>query len=182
MLVRVPLLASVLVVACAKPAEPKAAAVPTSLLEVETVNVDARNGVCSFNSARPWVVSVHNALDDGQFAADLAREVEQADLSGQVVLDWFGSDALERVEVVLGRDLPVDLAGAIVRVTRQHRADGLVVSVSEEQSTSCNRSRAYVGSLLPTENGLTSESELDVLVTRQLDDAAFWSRLPSSGR
>lgn len=179
--VTLPLLA--LLAACPK-APPAPAAGPSTapLLEVSTIVVGGRAEACAFNEDRPWVLNVHQSLDDGAVEADLAQAVQDAGLSGQVVLDWFGEEAPSRLEVVLGRDLPVALASAAVRVARAHTDRDLVVSAAEDQSTTCSRSQAYVGSLLPTDNAPTSTELLDLLSRQDIGAEEFWSRVPASGR
>ncbi|MCK6504199.1 hypothetical protein L6R53_12495 [Myxococcota bacterium] len=169
--------------ACPRPSSPPAAA-PSSatLLEVSRVVVGGSPGRCAFNEDRPWLVNVHASLGDGgDLEATLRRGVEAAGLGGQVVLDWFGDEAPERLELVLGRDLPVALARAVVQAARDHAPVPLVVTVAQEQSSTCSRSQAYVGSLLPTDQAPTTAEALDRLLATT-DDAGFWALVPASGR
>ena len=155
------------------------------MLEVSRVVVAGGSGPCAFNEDRPWVINVHSSLAEAGGKAletELEAAIEQAGLGGTVVLDWFGEGAPERLEIVLGRDLPVPLARAVVGASRAHATVPLVVSVAEEQSTTCSRSQAYAGSLLPTDHPPTTTDALDQLLQTTLNDAAFWALIPPSGR
>lgn len=169
--------------ACPRPSSPPAAPAASSatLLEVSRVVVGGSPGRCTFNEDRPWLVNVHASLGGGDVEEALRRGVEAAGLGGQVVLDWFGEEPPERLELVLGRDLPVELARAVVQVARDHAQVPLVLSVAQEQSSTCSRSQAYVGSLMPTDQAPTSAEALDRLLATT-DDAGFWALVPPSGR
>jgi len=151
------------------------------LLQVDTVSVTQQDGGCSFNEGRPWVVNLHRALDP-RLVTDLERELGRADLADQVVLGRFGEEPPARLELVLGQDLPGTLAADLVHAVRRRSSLPLVVSANHEQSTTCNRSQAYVGSLLPTDNMATPAATLDAMEAAGADPAAFWSLVPPSGR
>lgn len=170
--------------ACPRSAPPQAAPTASSatLLEVSRVVVGGSPGRCAFNEDRPWLINVHASLSGGgDLEAALRRGVEQAGLGGQVVLDWFGQEPPERIELVLGRDLPVELARAVVQATREQAQAPLVLTVAQEQSSTCSRSQAYVGSLLPTDQAPTSAEALD-RVLASTGDEEFWAQIPASGR
>ncbi|MCB9778029.1 MAG: hypothetical protein H6742_05660 [Alphaproteobacteria bacterium] len=167
---------SLLLLACPK-TESKSRE-PRPVLEVETVSVTQRGEQCRFDGDRPWVVSLHEGVVSASDARALEQAIVDGGLAGQVVFDWFGSAAPERVEVELGRDLPVALAAAIVEmsggIAERHT---VALSAGEEQGDTCRRSRAYVGALMPTDAPVIGAAQLRTL--SEIDDAArFWAQVP----
>lgn len=143
-------------------------------LRVETVQVQPE---CRFNQGRPYLLSINQELNRGRLRKELKRRLSGTDA---LVVDRFEVAARpERVELVLGRDLPLELAQAILASVLDAELAGVVLSKAERVSPLCGRSQAVLGSLQPTSHAADPE------LLRSLPGLAeeeFWSRIPASGR
>lgn len=144
-------------------------------LRVETVQIQPE---CRFNQGRPYLLSLNQELDQGRLRKELRRRLNDND---QLVVDRFEVSApSERVELVLGRDLPLELAQAILASVLEAELPGLVLSRAEQASPLCGRSQAVLGSQQPTANPPVAPEELRLLLGSAEEE--FWARIPASGR
>jgi len=153
------------------------------LLAVDTLAVTrATDGSCRFNGDRRYVVGFHRLLSDTGIDRRLGRRLAGSALADQVVVQWFGEEDPDRVELILGRDLPVSLAAELVELTAQLSPLPVAVSGTDADDAVCQRAQAYVGAVLPTLTSVWSAPQLDSLVRHADDPDAFWARVPASGR
>lgn len=172
-----PVLGAILVALTASPtcAPLRPAHLPT--VDTLTVHRDA-DGTCRFNEDRRYVIGFHRVLADTGIEQRLARRLAGSALAGEVLVQWFGDARPDRIELILGRDLPTALAAAIVEVTGDLAPLPIAVSTIDSDDAVCQRAQAYVGALLPTETPDWSPDQLDNLVRHQDDPDAFWTRVP----
>jgi hypothetical protein len=144
-------------------------------LQVETVQIEAG---CRFNQGRPYLLSLDQELDRGRLRKELRRRLVRAE---ELVVDRFEVEARpQRVELVLGRDLPLELAQAILASALEAGIPGLVLSQAEREGPLCARSQAVLGSIQPTAAEPIDPEGLRALLA--LGEAEFWARIPPSGR
>jgi hypothetical protein len=138
---------------------------------------------CAFNEGRPYLLSVNDPLYRGPLARQLRRGLSRSAHADQLVVDRFGSSAPPtRVELVLGRDLPVELARDLLSIVQAAELPVVVRSRAEQVGPTCVRSQAVLGGVWPTTHAPLQPERLAELLDPGLDEQAFWARIPTSDR
>lgn len=138
---------------------------------------------CAFNEGRPYLVSLNDELNRGPLARQLRRGLTRSSLADQLVIDRFESSAPPtRVELVLGRDLPLALARELLTIVQAATLPVVVLSRAEQVGPTCARSQAVIGGLWPTSLPPLPPERLADLLDPALDEQDFWARIPASER
>jgi len=164
----------ILTVVHADPPSPRKADEPPGLLEVPVIGIVEVNGKWSFNNGRRYSISVNKHLPDAMAsrAALVATLHEQKQLD-QVVFDWFGKKLPTRLNLLIGDNVPVEMAQAVVAAY----ADGSKIPVhitlmTEDEQLGLTRA-VYVGGLVDRDDAPVMRKQIQELLKPGLTHQQF---------
>lgn len=133
-------------VAQASAAQPQAAS-PHELDDAENVNItlaDDKALPARFNYGRPFLVSVNRGIPGAAgLKSEIIKDVSQAGMLDRVLFESFGAESPARVEVKIGKRVPVEIARAVIRALAGRQDLAVYVHVYKDDNFIQDGRRIY---------------------------------------
>ena len=124
-------------VAQASATQPQAAS-PHELGDAENVTITKAGDKelpARFNYGRPFLVSVNRGITGAAgLKSEIVRDVSQAGMLDRVLFESFGTESPARVEVKIGKRVPVEIARAVIRALAGRRDLAVYVDVYKDDN------------------------------------------------
>ncbi len=163
-----------------KPPEPEAKNAD-GLLEVKSVTwLSVNEKLVGFNGGRPYAISINQQIPGAAAArTQLVGVLKERKLLGQAVFAWHGTAPPKRIDVLVGDEVPVPLAQAVIAAyVPQATLPVYVASATRDDGFYLKR-RVMVGSLLTCGDTPVTAEQVRRLLAPGLTREQLTGLLPS---
>ena len=148
---------------------------PPEFLEVDSISRSDANGKPSFNGGRPYVISINEKLPEARAARGrLVARLHDSEQLDRFVFEWFGTAPPTRLNLGIGRDVPVKAAQAVIAAyaVELRGAGGPSLPDMDDDEGFGNTQRVYVQGGLEDRGEVAMKAEeikalLNPLLTRR---------------
>jgi hypothetical protein len=153
---------------------------PEGFLEVGVIGTVYINGTwVGFNQGRRYGISINKHLPNARDArAKLAVVLKEQKQLDQVVFDWFGRGPLKRLDIVIGTNIPVGVAQALISAYATESKIPVYVVLRTTDGAVEGTSLIHVGSLVSHGKDPITQEQLREVLKPGLTPEQFAKLLP----